>query len=92
MGYSERLIGGQTLADQSGAGSVLTFTFDPQVDLVWVRCDGGVGRADPFGGTPTASQGIPCDDAVPNPITVTTSVVKVFAATGVSVSVWGFRY
>lgn len=83
---------GQVLADQAGSGSVLTFTFTQQQNLVWVRCDGGQGRADPFGGTPATTTGIRCDDGIPNPMTINTTVVKVFANTGTTVQVWGYRY
>jgi hypothetical protein len=88
----DRFAGGETLADQAGEGAALTFTFASPVDLVWVRCDGGDGRANPFGGTPTSAAGIFCEDGVPNPITVTTSSVKVYAESGTTVRVWGFRY
>lgn len=89
---SDAFLGGEVLADQSGAGSVLTFTFTTPVQLVWVRSKGGISRADPFGGTPAASTGIPCADDEPSPITVQTSTVKVFAPSGATVSVWGYRY
>lgn len=89
-------IGGEVLADQAGAGAALTFTFALSVDLifVFVKSAGGTsqGRADPFGGTPTASQGIPCEDGAVQPIPVVASSVKVFAPTGTTVSVWGYRY
>lgn len=83
---------GEILADQTGAENVLTFTFSYKMDLVWVRCDGGTGRADPFGGTPTNTLGIICEDGVPNSLTILTKTVKIFADTGVNVSVWGYRY
>lgn len=83
---------GETLADQAGAGAVLTFTFTSPMDLVWVRSVGGISRADPFGGTPTATQGIYCADGEPQPLTITATVVKVFAPIGATVSVWGFTY
>lgn len=83
--------GGEYLADQSGAGGVLTFTFSEEHQLVWVQIDGGDGRADPFGGTPSASAGIPCVDGTPQPMTVSTDVVKVFAPGSTTVHVWGYR-
>lgn len=89
----DKYLGGQVLADQAGAGAVLTFTFTTAVDLVWVLSTGtGTSRADPFGGTPAASLGIPCPADTQQPITVTTSSVKVFAPSGTTVSVWGYRY
>lgn len=82
--------GGEVLADQAGDATVKTFTFTTAVDLVWVRCVGAVGRADPFGGTPTASVGIYCAADEPTPLTVRTTVVKVVAPSG-TISCWGFR-
>ena len=84
---------GEILADQAGAGAVLTFTFAAPMDLVWVEATGSGGaRADPFGGTPTASLGIICQDGIPKPLVVRTSSVKVLAPVGVSVNVFGQRY
>ncbi len=86
-------VDGEVRPDQAGAGAVLTFTFTGGAcQLIWIRCDGGQGRADPFGGTPTGSLGIRCDDGIPNPVTIETSTVKVFANTGTTVQVWGYRY
>lgn len=85
---------GEILADQALAGSAVTFTFaNGPVDLLWVRVDGtsSGGRADPFGGTPSSSVGIRCDDGTPNPINVKTSSVEVWGPTGTA-QVWGFRY
>lgn len=84
---------GQALAEQTGAGAVLTFTFASSVNLVVVESagDGFVSRADPFGGTPTADLGVPCRHEVPTYLPVTTSEVKVYAPAGTSVNVWGFR-
>jgi len=87
---------GEVLADQSGSGAVLTFTFTTPVDLVFVQAKSAAGtsqaRVDPFGGTPSASQGIPAEDGAPQPIPFRTGTVKVFAPTGMTVSVWGYRY
>lgn len=86
---------GEILADQAGAGGVLTFTFSSPVQMVWVRDTGAtttnVSRVDPFGGTPNASTGIPVPNGEPTPITVTTSQVKVYAASGSTISVYGYR-
>lgn len=87
-------VGGEILADQTGAGAVLTFTFASAVQLVVVHGNGLVtdtARADPFGGTPTATLGIPCGDEAATYIPVTTSSVKVFAPVGMVITVWGFR-
>lgn len=89
---SDRFTGGEALADQSGNDDVLDFTFSADVDLLWVRVDGGDGRADPFGGVPAADTGIFCEDGIPNPLTVTVDTVKVWAPTGSVVRVWGYRY
>ena len=84
---------GECLADQAGSNGVLTFTFASARNLVVVEALGSgtqVARCDPFGGTPTVSLGMHCDDGVPTYIPVTTTVVKVFAPSGMSVSVTGF--
>lgn len=47
-------------------------------------------RADPFGGTPTASRGVPVRHEIPVWLPVTTSTVKVFAPSGATVTVWGY--
>lgn len=87
---------GEILTDQTAAGAALTFTFSSAVQLLYVQIKTslgtGSGRADPFGGTPTASLGIPCDDGVPQAIPVQATSVKVFATAGATVSVWGYRY
>lgn len=85
---------GECLADQTGAGAVLTFTFTSPVQLVVVDANGAatdVARADPFGGTPTASLGVPCRDEAGAYMPVSTSVVRVFAPVGMIVSVVGYR-
>jgi len=90
MKVADVFTGGEALADQTGDGTVKTFTFASPVDLVWVRCVAVAGRCDPFGGTPSATQGIYCAADEPNPMTIRTSSVKVFAASG-QISVWGYR-
>lgn len=86
---------GEVLADQTGAGGVLTFTFSAPVHMVWVRDIGAtasnVSRVDPFGGTPSSTTGIAVPNGEPTPITVTTSSVKVFAPTGSTIAVYGYR-
>lgn len=84
---------GQCLADQSGSGGVLTFNFSTPVNLVVVLSNGTdlIARADPFGGTPAATQGFVCGDDIPVYLPVTTSSVKVFAPAGTTISVAGFR-
>ena len=84
--------GGEVLADQAGAGAVLTFTFTTPVNLAWVLVDGDDGRCDPFGGTPSSGAGIPCDDGVPQPVSMTVTTIKVYAPAATTVSVWGYRY
>lgn len=86
--------GGEVLADQAGAGAVQTFTFSAPVQLVCCLASGvsGTARFDPFGGTPSATQGIPCDFGVPTPVPVQATIVKVYAPAGLTVSVWGMRY
>jgi hypothetical protein len=85
---------GEVLADQTGAAAVLTFTFSAPVHLVVVDANGAatdIARADPFGGTPTATTGIPCRDEVPTFMAVQTSSVKVYAPTAMVVSCYGYR-
>jgi hypothetical protein len=65
------------------------------VNQVWINADGGaastaVCRADPFGGTPTASSGIPVYNQAATPLLVNTSAVRVFAPSGQTVTVWGY--
>lgn len=85
---------GEVLADQTGAGGVLTFTFSAPVHLAVVDANGtatDVARADPFGGTPAAGTGIPCRDESPTYMPVTTSSVKVYAPSNMLISCWGYR-
>lgn len=85
--------GGEILAQQNGANAVLTFNFSSAVHRVFVESS-GVGltsRADPFGGTPTSTTGIPCRDEDVLEIKVTTTIVRVYAPTGAIVNVWGLR-
>jgi hypothetical protein len=83
--------GGEVLGEQAGPG-VLTFVFAGVVQLVWVRGHGGDVRCDPFGGVPSSTAGIPCEDGVPQPVTLTTDTVRVWATEGAAVAVWGYRY
>ncbi|HUR18906.1 MAG TPA: hypothetical protein VMZ51_08235 [Acidimicrobiales bacterium] len=85
---------GEVLADQTGAGAVLTFTFASPVQLLLITATGSgtqVARCDPFGGTPAATTGIRCDDGVPAYLPITATVVKVFAPASMAVAVSGFR-
>lgn len=92
VGVADDYQAGEVLADQMGAGAVLTFTFATARNLVLIEAVGTsqIARADPFGGTPSATQGVRCDDATPTYLPVTTTVVKVFAPAGMVVSVAGF--
>jgi hypothetical protein len=85
---------GEILDDQTGASGVLTFTFASAVHLVVVDANGAatdIARADPFGGTPTGTRGIPCRDEVPTFMPVIATVVKVWAPTNMVVSCYGYR-
>lgn len=84
---------GEILADQSGAGAVLTFTFASAVQLVVLESVGAnlTSRANPFGGTPTASLGVPLRDSTPTYLPVETSTVRVFAPSGTTVHCYGLR-
>jgi hypothetical protein len=89
---------GEVLADQTGAAAVLTFTFaGGAVDLIWVTDTSGstsaISRVDPFGGTPSASLGIPVLNQTPTPITCPpTASVQVYAPAGTNIVVYGLRY
>lgn len=95
LAVSDQYANGEVLADQTGAGAVLTFTFANTMDLIWVRDTGAVttnvSRVDPFGGTPSASAGIPLPNNEPIPITRQTTTVKVYAPAGSTISAWGYR-
>ena len=85
---------GECLAEQTGTGAVLIFTFSAPVHLVHVEGNGAstdVARVDPFGGTPTATLGFRASDEVGVYLPVTTSSVKVFAPSGMVIAVNGFR-
>lgn len=89
---------GEILPDQTGIGGVLTFTFSTPVQNMWVyavrpidlAADGEV-RADPFGGAPSATFGIPISLGAITPIPAVATSIKIFAAAGVRVTVYGNR-
>lgn len=87
----DQLDGFEALDDQTGNGTVRTFTFGSDVELVWVRVVGGIGRAAPAGPDPSASKGVYCAADEPTPITCVTDELRVFAPNGTTISVWGFR-
>jgi len=91
VGVADDFQGGECLPDQTGAGAVLTFTFTAPRNLIVVHAVGAgqVARADPFGGTPSATQGFRCPDDAPTYMAVVATVVKVFAPSGMVVSVAG---
>jgi hypothetical protein len=85
---------GEILADQTGAAGVLTFTFASAVHMVYIFANGlvtDIARADPFGGTPSATLGIPIGDEAAAYLPVTTTSVKIYAPTNMVISVAGFR-
>lgn len=84
---------GEILAEQNGANAVLTFTFASPVNEVHVDLigDGLVGRIDPFGGTPSSTLGIPCYDKITKKLSIVTTTVRIYAPTGATVNVFGFR-
>jgi len=91
VGVADDFQGGECLPDQTGAGAVLTFTFSAPRNLIVVHAVGAsqVARADPFGGTPSATQGFRCPDDAPTYLAVVATVVRVFAPAGMVVSVAG---
>jgi hypothetical protein len=80
----------EILGDQAGANAVLTFNFSASVDVMYVTCRGGDGRA-AINSTPTSTAGILCPDGEQIAIPIAGSAIKVYAATGTTVSVWGAR-
>lgn len=82
----------ESLEDQNGDGAVLTFNFTQEVAMVLIVSDGAnlISRATcESTETPTSTKGIRCYDEVPTYIPITTSVVKVFAPSGATVTVVG---
>lgn len=79
------------LADQSGNGTVLDFTFTSAVQVIYVRAIGGIARVG-VGATPSASAGayVGADETFAIPRNA--SSIKVYAPTGTNVAVWGYRY
>ncbi len=80
------------LADQTGAGAVLTFTFTSEVHAVFIRPTGGIVRVAMGAGTPSASLGAYVGDSETAVFPRATTTVKVFAPSGTVVTVWGYRY
>ena len=93
---SDQFTGEESLDDKTSDGNVSSATFNflnGAPDLVWVTCTGGTGRACMGGDTPSATKGRLCPDAQDTPITFSgSSTLKVFAASGVKVTVVGYRY
>lgn len=88
---------GEILPDETGDGSAKTYTFAAERHAVWVYAvDPGdltaVGeiRVDPFGGTPTATLGIPVPYGAGFPLTIPLTSLKIYAATGIRVTVIGY--
>lgn len=85
----------QTAGDVVDGGEVLTFTFSEPVapwvyaaDPADLDADGEI-RVDPFGGSPSASLGIPVRYGAGYPLQVETLTVRVWAPAGVRVTAWG---
>lgn len=83
------------LADLTGAGGVLTFTFVTPVDFVWVT-DIGAGSANisrvAINGTASSTNGQPLLNMTPTPFPVKQiSTVSVYAPSGSTISVCGYR-
>ena len=91
VGVADDFQGGECLPDQTGVGGVLTFTFAAPRNLIVVHAVGAsqVARADPYGGTPSATQGFRCPDDAPTYMAVVATVVRVFAPAGMVVSCSG---
>ena len=89
----DRFEAGQVLPDQTGP-SLRTFTFDQPMDLIVIRCIGGTGRADPFGGNPNlaGNLGVLCEDGVPTYLPIHTDTVTIDLPDSATANVYGFRY
>jgi hypothetical protein len=81
----------EVLADQAGADAVLTFTFAGGAALPWVSVDTGDPVRVTASQTPTASFGIPVAAGSPFPVPLAATVIKVWAASGQTVTVYGTR-
>jgi len=84
---------GELLNDQVGASAVLTFTFSAPVVSFWVAVQGTTGtcKIDHYGGTPSATRGIPVEAGGMLPIPEPATTVRVYAPTSLRVTVWGQR-
>lgn len=81
----------EVLEDQPGDDSVLTFTFtEPSSAWVYVN-DGNPVRVTDSTQTPTFVFGIPVAAGSPFPVPAKISEVRVYAATGQTVTVYGTR-
>lgn len=87
--------GSEYLADQPGTGEVLTFTFSEPVQQVWVEMtsatDTDTARVRIDGADPTAAIGTLIHPGQAQPITGTTTVLKVLAPPDTTLTVWGLR-
>jgi hypothetical protein len=84
----------ESLADQAGAGAVLTFTFSAPVHMAIVTAVGAdlVGRATITpADVPSATKGQHCFHEAPTYLVGITSEVSVFAPAGMTVGVVGLR-
>lgn len=84
---------GEVLPDQTGANNVLTFTFSEPVVSFWVAVigDEGLVKVNHYGADPSPTSGIPVQAGGVLPIPEPTTSVKVYAPTGLIVTVWGQR-
>lgn len=90
---TDSYLSSEYLADQTGTGAVLTFTFASPVDLLILHAEGGVCRyAAGAGNTPAANAGgyLAAGETVYYPRR--TTVASVYAPAGAVVSAWGTRY
>lgn len=84
---------GEVLDDQTGNGTVLTFTFSQPVVSFWVAVTGDeqVVKIDHYGGTPSPSRGIPVAAGGVLPIPEPATTVLIYAPLSAIVTVWGQR-
>lgn len=87
--------GSEYLPDQISTGAILTFTFSAPVQQVWIEMtssnDADTARVRIDGGDPTGSVGEVIHAGQAQPMTGTTSAVKVLAPAGTTLTVYARR-
>lgn len=96
-GVSDDFTATEYLDDQVSAGAVLTFAFSAPVQKVWVELvavnddDISTGRVRADSADPDADTGTLLVAGRPQPMSITTSEVRVLAPVGKKIAVYGYR-